>query len=169
MAIEKIKITDTNVIENIRREIPEATIDKKGLMPTERIRHERRIETTVSRVIYEVDYTNSISTSLLISVAAFGGGPMTLFLMTINRSRGVLNSPTIILNHIGGASAPVTPRFKLWVNDNTGAFKIIFERTEYTPAIFVKILNVIQPKLDSIPFSETIQEEVDAATYINLT
>lgn len=169
MAIEKIKVTDAGVIEDIRKSMPETTTENKGLMPTEKVRLERRIETTISRVIYEVKSATSLSTSLLISVAAFGGGPITLFFMTINRSNGVLKSPTIILNRVAGASAPTTPRFKILTNETTGAFKIFFERTQYTPAIFVKIMNVINPNIHNIPFSEAIQEEVDAAAYINVT
>lgn len=87
---------------------------------------ERRIQTTVSRVVYEMNTKTAISTSLLISIAAFGGGPMTLFYMTINRSTDVLKAPTIILNRIGGASTPSTPRFKVWSDGNTGAIQNYF-------------------------------------------
>lgn len=169
MAIEKIKVTDAGVIEEIRKTMPVATTDNKGLMPADDVRHERRIETTISRVIYEVNSATSLSTSLLISVATFGGGPMTLFFMTINRGNGVLKSPTILLNRVAGASVPTSPRFKLLANETTGAFKIFFERTQYTPAIFVKLLNAINPSVHNIPLSEAIQEEVDAAAYINVT
>jgi hypothetical protein len=113
--------------------------------------------------------STAISTSLLISLAAYGGGPMTLFYMTINRSVDVLKAPAIILNRIGGANAPTTPRFKIWSNESTGNFKIILEHTQYTPSVYVKILNTIIPSTDIVPLSAANQEEVDAATYIDVT
>lgn len=167
--IEKIDIKDASIAEEIRRNMNVATAENKGLMPTERMRLDRRIETVVSRVIYDVNYITSMSTSLLISIAAYGGGPMTLFYMTINRANGALIRPTIILNRIGGAPLPPTPRFKVFANETNGFFKIILERTQHTPAIYVKILNVINVSSDSISFSEASQGEVDAATYIEVT
>lgn len=47
-------------------------------------------------------------------------------------------------------------------------FKIIFERTQHTPAIYVKIMNTVQT-IDNIPLTEANQDEVDAATYIDVT
>lgn len=167
--IEKIDIDNIGVVDSVRNKMAVATADNKGLMPTERMRLDRRIETVVSRVIYDVNYTTSMSTSLLISIAAFGGGPMTLFYMTINRANGALIRPTIILNRIGGAPLPPTPRFKVFANETNGFFKIILERTQHTPAIYVKMLNVVNVSSDSISFSEASQSEVDAATYIEVT
>ena len=128
------------------------------------------IATTTSRIVYEgSSSTTAISTSLLISLAAYGGGPMTLFYMTINRSVDVLKAPTIILNRIGGANAPTTLRFKVWSDESTGAFKIILEHTQHTPSIYIKILNTIIPTYDIVPLSVANQDEVDAATYIDVT
>lgn len=166
--MEKVTLTNRDVIEDIRGNLPVATTSKKGLMPSSNIMQEDRQETTVSRVIYESNLKTSISTSLLISLATFGGGPMTLFYMTINRSTNVLKTPTIILNRIGGASAPTTPRFKIWSDESTGEFKIILERTQYTPAVYVKIMNTIQRSTDNIPFTEAVQSDVDTATYIDV-
>ena len=163
-----VRISKNNLAEAIRSVMNEATAEKNGLKPAGDVRMERRIQTTVSRVVYEINTKTAISTSLLISIAAFGGGPMTLFYMTINRSADVLKAPTIILNRIGGASTPSTPRFKVWSDESTGAFKIIFERTQYTPAIYVKILNTVQT-IDNIPLAEADQSEVDAAIYIDVT
>lgn len=163
-----VRISKNNLAEAIRSVMSEATFDKNGLKPASEVRMDRRIQTVVPRVVYESSFTTTISTSLLISLAAFGGGPMTLFYMTINRALNVLSAPTIILNRIGGASAPTTTRFKIWSNESTGAFKIILERTLYTPAIYVKILNTVQ-SADSTPLTEADQSEVDAATYIEIT
>ena len=58
---------------------------------------------------------------------------------------------------------------KIWTNENTGAFKVIFERTQFTPYIYVKILNTITSSVDVIPLSTANQDEVDAATYIDVT
>lgn len=166
--MEKVYLKDSDVVNELTDVIPVATTDKNGLKPANDLRMENRMQTTVSRVVYGSNIKTPISTSLLISIAAFGGGPMTLFYMTINRSTDVLKAPTIILNRIGGASTPSTPRFKVWSDGNTGAFKIIFERTQHTPAIYVKIMNTVQT-IDNIPLTEANQDEVDAATYIDVT
>lgn len=47
--------------------------------------------------------------------------------------------------------------------------RFFFERTQYTPAIYAKILNTISPSTDVIPLSAANQDEVDAATYIDVT
>ena len=164
-----VRISKNNLAEAVRSVMSEATENNKGLKSPMDVKLEKRMETTVSRVIYESERIMSISTSLLISLAAFGGGPMTLFYMTINRSTNVLKTPTIILNRIGGMSAPTTQRFKVWSNENTGAFRIILERTLYTPAVHVKVMNTIFPNSDNIPLTEADQSDVDAATYIDVT
>ena len=46
---------------------------------------------------------------------------------------------------------------------------IILEHTQYTPSVYVKILNTIIPSTDIVPLSAANQEEVDAATYIDVT
>ena len=166
--MEKVNLNSADVVNELITTIPVATTEKNGLKPASDVKMERRIQTTVSRVVYEMSTKTAISTSLLISIAAFGGGPMTLFYMTINRSTDVLKAPTIILNRIGGASTPSTPRFKVWSDEKTGAFKIIFERTQHTPAIYAKIMNTVQT-IDNIPLTEANQDEVDAATYIDVT
>lgn len=167
--MEKVYLKDSDVVNELTDVIPVATTNKNGLKPANDLRMENRMQTTVSRVVYGSNIKTAISTSLLISIAAFGAGPMTLFYMTINRQSDSLKAPTIILNRIGGANAPTTPRFKVWSDESTGAFKIFFERTQYTPAIYAKILNTISPSTDVIPLSAANQDEVDAATYIDVT
>ncbi|KAA5416525.1 hypothetical protein [Bacteroides cellulosilyticus] len=164
-----VRISKNNLAEVIRSVMNEATTEKNGLKPASDVRKEKMIATQTSRVVYECNNTTAMSTSLLISLAAYGGGPMTLFYMTINRSADILKAPAIILNRIGGANAPTTPRFKMWSNESTGVFKIILEHTQYTPSIYVKLLNTILPSTDAIPLSVANQDEVDAATYIDVT
>lgn len=164
-----VRISKNNLAEVIRSVMNEATTEKNGLKPASDVRKEKMIATQTSRIVYECNSTTAMSSSLLISLAAYGGGPMTLFYMTINRSAGILKAPAIILNRIGGANAPTTPRFKMWSNESTGVFKIIFEHTQYTPSIYVKLLNTILPSTDAIPLSVANQDEVDAATYIDVT
>ena len=167
--MEKVNLNSANVANELITTIPVATTEKNGLKPAKDVRQEKMIATSASRIIYEGVSSTAISTSLLISLAAYGGGPMTLFYMTINRSADVLKAPTIILNRIGGANAPATSRFKIWSNENTGSFKIILEHTQYTPSVYVKILNTITPGSDVVPLSLANQEEVDAATYIDVS
>ena len=92
-----------------------------------------------------------------------GDRAATLFFMSINRSGNSVKAPAIIFNRIGGASVPPTPRFKIWHDESTGNFKIILERTEYTPSIYAKILLSNLPSTDAIPLSVANQDEVDAA------
>ena len=167
--MEKVYLKDSDVVNELTDVIPVATTEKNGLNPASDVRKEKMIATVTSRIIYEGVSSTAISTSLLISLAAYGGGPMTLFYMTINRSVDVLKAPTIILNRIGGANAPTTLRFKIWSNESTGAFKIILEHTQHTPSIYIKILNTIIPTYDIVPLSVANQDEVDAATYIDVT
>ena len=164
-----VRISKNNLAEVIRSVMNEATTEKNGLKPASEVRKEKMIATQASRVVYECNNTTAMSTSLLISLAVYGGGPMTLLYMTINRSADVLKAPAIILNRIGGANAPTTPRFKIWHDESTGNFKIILEHTQYTPSIYVKLLNTISPSTDITPLSVANQEEVDAATYIDVT
>lgn len=164
-----VRISKNNLAEVIRSVMNEATTEKNGLKPASDVRKEKMIATQTSRVVYECNNTTAMSSSLFISLAAYGGGPMTLFYMTINRSADILKAPAIILNRIGGANAPTTPRFKMWSNESTGVFKIILEHTQYTPSIYVKLLNTILPSTDAIPLSVANQDEVDAATYIDVT
>ena len=151
--MEKVYLKDSDVVNELTDVIPVATTEKNGLNPASDVRKEKMIATQTSRVVYECNNTTAMSTALLISLAAYGGGPMTLFYMTINRS----------------ADAPATLRFKIWSNESTGNFKIILEHTQYTPSIYVKLLNTILPSTDIIPLSVANQEEVDAATYIDVT
>ena len=167
--MEKVYLKDSDVVNELTDVIPVATTEKNGLNPASDVRKEKMIATVTSRIIYEGVSSTAISTSLLISLAAYGGGPMTLLYMTINRSADVLKAPAIILNRIGGANAPTTPRFKIWHDESTGNFKIILEHTQYTPSIYVKLLNTISPSTDITPLSVANQEEVDAATYIDVT
>lgn len=167
--MEKVYLKDSDVVNELITTIPVATTEKNGLKPASDVRKERAMATQVSRVVYEWNTTTAMNTSLLISISVHGGGPMTLFYMAIYRSADILKPPTIILNRIGGANVPATPRFKIWSNESTGAFKIIFERTQFTPYIYVKILNTIISSTDSIPFSTANQGEVDAAVYIEET
>lgn len=164
-----VRISKNNLAEVIRSVMNEATTEKNGLKPASDVRKEKMIATQTSRVVYECNNTTAMSSSLFISLAAYGGGPMTLFYMTINRSADILKAPAIILNRIGGANAPTTPRFKMWSNESTGVFKIILEHTQYTPSIYVKLLNTILPSTDAIPLSVANQDEVDAAMYIDVT
>ena len=143
--MEKTYLNDLEVVNELINVVPVATTEKNGLNPASDVRMERRMQTTVSRVVYELNRDDVIcSTSLLISLSTFGGGPMTLFYMSINRNLDVYAAPTITLSRIGGASTPTSPRFKLWTNNDTWASS------------------------DSVPLSVANQDEVDAATYIDV-
>ena len=167
--MEKVYLKDSDVVNELIDVVPVATTEKNGLKPAKDARMEKSMATTVSRVIYEWNSTIAVSTSLLISMTAAGDRTAILFFMSINRSANKLEAPIIILNRIGGAAVPSTPRFKIWLDKSNGYFKIILERTEYTPSIYAKILLSNLPTTDAIPLSVANQDEVDAATYIDVT
>lgn len=165
-----VRISKNNLAEAVRNVMSEATTEKNGLKPASEVRMENRTSASSSLVIFEpVDTASPKSTSLLISVAASGGGVMAHYLMSINRAVGSMNKPSIVLNRIGGSSSSNVPKFKLWADENTGAFKVILERIQYTVGVYAKILNTFQPSSDDISFTAANQDEVDAATYIDVT
>ena len=168
--MEKVNLNSADVVNELITTIPVATTEKNGLKPASEVRMEGRLSTSSSLVIFEPEVsTNPKSTSLLISVAASGGGVMTHYLMSIKRASGSMKKPTIILNRIGGSSSSNVPKFKLWADENTGAFKVILERIQYTVGVYAKILNTFQSSSDGISFTIANQDEVDAATYIDVT
>lgn len=168
--MEKVNLNSADVVNELITTIPVATTEKNGLKPASEVGMEGRLSTSSSLVIFEPEVsTNPKSTSLLISVAASGGGVMTHYLMSINRASGSMKKPTIILNRIGGSSSSNVPKFKLWADENTGAFKVILERIQYTVGVYAKILNTFQSSSDGISFTIANQDEVDAATYIDVT
>mgnify|MGYP000575831883 CR=1 FL=1 len=160
-----VRISKNNLAEAVRNVMSEATTEKNGLKPANEVRMEKRLSASNSLIIFEPE----ISTSLLISVAASGGGVMSHYLMSINRASESMKKPTIILNRIGGSSSSNVPKFKLWADENTGAFKVILERIQYTVGVYAKILNTFQSSSDGISFTAANQDEVDAATYIDVT
>lgn len=167
--IEKVNLSNAGVINELLTTIPVSTIEKNGLQASKDVRMERFMSTTVSRVIYEWKTKTSVSTALLISLTSAGDRAATLFFMSLYRSMNIVRTPGIILNRIGGINVPATPRFKILLDESSGNFKIILERTEYTPSVFVKILQTNLPNTDSVPLSVASQDEVDAATYISVT
>ena len=165
-----VRISKNNLAEAVRNVMSEATTEKNGLKPANEVRMEKRLSASNSLIIFEPEIsTNPKSTSLLISVAASGGGVMSHYLMSINRASESMKKPTIILNRIGGSSSSNVPKFKLWADENTGAFKVILERIQYTVGVYAKILNTFQSSSDGISFTAANQDEVDAATYIDVT
>lgn len=165
-----VRISKNNLAEAVRNVMSEATTEKNGLKPANEVRMEKRLSASNSLIIFEPEIsTNPKSTSLLISVAASGGGVMSHYLMSINRASESMKKPTIILNRIGGSSSSNVPKFKLWADENTGAFKVILERIQYTVGVYAKILNTFQSSSDGISFTVANQDEVDAATYIDVT
>lgn len=53
--MEKIYLNDESVVNELITNIPAATTEKNGLKPANEVRMERRIQTTVSRVVYELN------------------------------------------------------------------------------------------------------------------
>ncbi|ALJ58038.1 hypothetical protein BcellWH2_00775 [Bacteroides cellulosilyticus] len=105
-----VRISKNNLAEAVRNVMSEATTEKNGLKPANEVRMEKRLSASNSLIIFEPEIsTNPKSTSLLISVAASGGGVMSHYLMSINRASESMKKPTIILNRIGGLLPLMSP------------------------------------------------------------
>ena len=63
--MEKIYLNDESVVNELITNIPAATTEKNGLKPANEVRMERRIQTTVSRVVYELNRDDVICLSLI--------------------------------------------------------------------------------------------------------
>ena len=168
--IEKINITDTNVVELIRGKLPVATELKDGLKSAKDIRIEKRTSMTSSILLFEKNDTNNFSDGILFSVQAYGGGPVSLYFLSIWRSLGDKTAPKCKLNLIGGAlvSESARPRFKLY-NTDTGAFKVFLERKEYTIGVYAKLLSSYNSSLFEFILKVADEDEVAAANYIEET
>ena len=165
--IEKINITDTDVVESIRGKLPVATELKNGLKPSKDMRIEGRASMTSSILLFECNDTNNFSDGILFSVQAYGGGPVSLYFLSIYRSSGDKTAPKCKLSLIGGAlaSESVRPRFKLY-NTDTGAFKVFLERKEYTIGVYAKLLASFRSSTFEFILQSADESEVAAATYI---
>jgi hypothetical protein len=165
--IEKVNITDSNVVELIRGKLPIATEVKNGLKPSRDMRQEKRVSMTSSILLFERKDTSSFSDGILFSVQSYGGGPVALYFLSIYRSEGVTAAPSYKLNLIGGVlgTENARPKFKLY-NTDTGAFKVFLERRDYTPGVYAKLLSSYHPTIFEFILEAADESEVAAASYM---
>jgi hypothetical protein len=165
--MKTIQITDASVVELIRGKMPVATELKDGLKPAKDMRMEKRTSMTSSVLLFGKDDTNNFSDGILFSVQAYGGGPVSLYFLSIWRTLGDKTAPKCKLNLIGGtlASESTRPRFKLY-NTNTGAFKVFLERKEYTIGVYAKLLSSYNSSSFEFILKAADESEVAAASYI---
>ena len=165
--IEKVNITDSNVVELIRGKLPIATEVKNGLKPARDVQQEKRVSMTSSILLFENNNTNNFSDGILFSIQAYGGGPVALYFLSIYRSEGDKTAPKCKLRLIGGAlaSGSARPRFKLY-NTDTGTFKVFLERKEYTVGVYAKLLASFHPTTFKFILEAADESEVAAASYM---
>ena len=154
--IEKVNITDSNVVELIRGKLPIATEVKNGLKPSRDMRQEKRVSMTSSILLFERKDTSSFSDGILFSVQSYGGGPVALYFLSIYRSEGVTAAPSYKLNLIGGVlgTENARPKFKL------------YKRRDYTPGVYAKLLSSYHPTTFEFILEAADESEVTAASYM---
>ena len=133
--IEKIKITDNRVIEQIRDNMSAATISEKGLMPAGLI-GSKNIQSSV--LICETT-NNAVTGSLLLAVSATTSGIPNLYFITMGRGSGSTSNPTLRVKVLAG-----TYDIKIiGKTDANGVCRIYAERNQYTPVLNVISMNKI--------------------------
>lgn len=146
--MEKIKITDNSVIEQIRGNMATATISEKGLMPAGMV-GSKNIQSSV--LICETT-TNAVTGSLLLAVSATTSGVPNLYFITMGRSANSTSNPTLRVKVLSG-----TYDIKIiGKTDANGKCKIYAERNQYTPALNIISMNRIgiTMKMESADNSE---------------
>lgn len=133
--MEKINITDANVIEQIRGNVPTATINKKGLMPAGMI-GSKNIQSSV--LICETTST-VVTGSLLLAVSATTSGIPNLYFISMGRGSGSTGNPTLRVTVLSG----IYNIKIIGKTDAEGKCKIYAERNEYTPVLNVIAMNTI--------------------------
>jgi len=168
--MEKINITNTDVVEQIQGKLPTATDSKNGLKPARDMKQEKRVSMTSSILLFENNNTNNFSDGILFCVQAYGGGPVSLYFLSVCRSSGDKTAPKCKLSLVGGAlaSESARPRFKLY-SAETGAFKVFLERKDYTVGVYAKLLASFRSSTFEFILSAADESEVAAATYIEET
>ena len=166
------QISKTNLANAVADSMRTASDSQNGLMEKKWEALTKRNSSTSSMLIYLSDTGNiSLSLGFLINLTAYGGGPVSLYFLTLYRSANVLTRPGIRLYLIAGTESPSTskPRFKILNDDNTGLFKLFLERNEHTPGLYVSILGTYRPSYDKLLLTKADDTEVAAATYIELS
>ena len=131
--IEKIKITDTSVIEQIRDNMPTATISKNGLMPAGMI----GTKNVMSSVLLCETTNTAVTGSLLLAVSATTSGIPNLYFITMGRSANSTNNPTLRVTLLSG----IYNIKILGKTDANGVCRIYAERNQYTPVLDVIAMN----------------------------
>ena len=133
--VEKINITDASVIEQIRGNIPTATISKNGLMPAGVIGSKN---TQTSILICETKST-VVTGSILLSISATTSGIPNLYFISMGRASGNTGNPIVRVKVLSG---DYTIKIK-GKTDAEGKCKIYAERTQFTPVLNIFSMNTI--------------------------
>ena len=131
--MEKIKITDNSVIEQIRGNMTTATISKKGLMPAGLIGSKNEQSSTL---ICETT-SSAVTGSLLLAVSATTSGIPNLYFISMGRSANSTSNPTLRVKVLAG-----TYDIKIiGKTDAEGKCKIYAERNKFTPVLDIISMN----------------------------
>lgn len=133
--MEKIKITDNSVIEQIRDNMATATISENGLMPAGLIGSKNN---PTSVLLCETTNT-AVTGSILLAISATTTGTPNLYFITIARSSNSTSNPTVKVKVLSG-----TYNIKIiGKTDASGKCRIYAERIEYTPVLKALTMNTL--------------------------
>lgn len=154
--MEKINITDANVIEQIRGNVPTATINKKGLMPAGMI----GFRNVMSSVLICETTNSAVTGSLLLAVSATTSGIPNLYFISMGRGSGSTSNPTLRVTVLSG----IYNIKIIGKTDTNGVCRIYAERNEYTP-----VLNVIAMNTNGIAMKMETADNSDFANGFEAT
>lgn len=125
--IEKVNITDDNVVEQIRGKLPLATVSNSGLMPAGLIVSKNVM---LSVLLCETTST-AVTGSILLSVSSTTSGIPSLYFISMGRSINNTGNPTVKVKVLSGSySIKIIGK-----TDSDGKCRIYAERKEFTPVL----------------------------------
>lgn len=133
--MEKVALTNSDVIEEIRARIPLATVSKKGLMPAGLI-GSKNIQASV--LICETT-SLAVTGSIMLSVSATTSGIPNLYFISIGRAGESTNNPVVRVKVLSG---DYTIKI-IGKTDAEGKCKVYAERLQHTPVLNILVMNTI--------------------------
>ncbi|WP_300910892.1 hypothetical protein [uncultured Bacteroides sp.] len=133
--IEKVNITNTDVVEQIRGKLPLATVSKNGLMPAGLIGSKNVMQSVLLCETTSIAVTGSI----LLAVSSITSGIPNLYFISMGRAAGNTGNPTVRVKVLSGSyNIRIVGK-----TDVSGKCRIYAERKEYTPVLNVMAMNTV--------------------------
>lgn len=125
--MEKIQITNISVIESLQNALPEASVDKKGLLTAGKIANKN----VGASVLLCTTTSSAVTGSILLSVSATTSGLPSLYFITMGRPQGNIENPTLRVKVLSGSyNIKIIGK-----TDAAGICKIYAERVIHTPVL----------------------------------